>query len=124
MILAGPRDRWFFVDGWSQTVVEGNVTSRFAVKQPATLRIFLPKSRPYELTLRVNPIDPSAAVSAGRQCLAQRKSSRRSGLGWNPDRIGQYEVTIPAGIVAPGVQHLRLRSTGGFKLWYVLITPK
>ena len=25
-IAAGPRDRWFFVDGWSSLVVEGNVT--------------------------------------------------------------------------------------------------
>jgi hypothetical protein len=40
-------------------------------------------------------------------------------LRWNPERIGQYEVTIPAGIFAPGSQLLELRSDASFKLWYV-----
>jgi hypothetical protein len=124
MIPAGPRDRWFFVDGWSQTVLEGNVTSRLAIKQPATLRIFLPQSRPYELTIRVDPTDPSAADRQVVTASLNGDHLEDLVLGWNPDRIGQYEVTIPAGIVAPGVQHLTLHSTGGFKLWYVLITPK
>ncbi len=42
-IVAGPRDRWFFVDGWSSLVVEGNVTMRIAVKPEAALRIPLPR---------------------------------------------------------------------------------
>ena len=34
-IAAGPRDRWFFADGWSGLVVEGNVTMRFAANSLA-----------------------------------------------------------------------------------------
>ena len=124
MISAGPRDRWFFADGWSQLVVEGNVTSRLAIKPPATLRVFLPKSRLYDLTFRLNPIDPSGAAQQVVNISLNGNRLADFALGWNPDRVGQYEVSIPASIVAPGVQHLTLGSTGGFKLWYVLITPK
>jgi hypothetical protein len=123
-IVAGPRDRWFFVDGWSGLVVEGNVTMRFAAAPGATLRILLPEARSYELTLRVNPVDPAAAsqqivhVSLNGMHLADLK------LGWNPERIGQYGVTIPAGNFTPGTQDLGLRSDTAFKLWYVRIVAQ
>lgn len=123
-IMAGPRDRWFFADGWSGLVVEGNVTMRLAEKPAATLRIFLPETRAYGLTLRANPVDPAAA---GRQILQVSLNGTHLDdliLGWNPERIGQYEVTVPAGIVTPGVQHLSLRSDGPFKFWYMRVDPQ
>jgi hypothetical protein len=123
-IMAGPRDRWFFADGWSGLVVEGNVTMRLAEKPAATLRIFLPETRAYGLTLRANPVDPAAA---GRQILQVSLNGTHLDdliLGWNPERIGQYDVTVPAGIVTPGVQHLRLRSDDPFKFWYMRVDPQ
>jgi hypothetical protein len=123
-ISAGPRDRWFFVEGWSGLVVEGNVTTRFAAESSATLRIFLPESRSYGLTLRANPVDPAAAP---QQIVRLSLNGHHIGdvvLGWNPDRIGQYHVTIPAGIVQPGVHRLALQSDTRFKLWYVRIAPQ
>jgi hypothetical protein len=123
-IMAGPRDRWFFVEGWSGLVVEGNVTTRFAEKRAATLRVFLPEARAYGVTLRANPVDPS---TAGRQNLQLSLNGTHVDdvtLGWNPERIGQYQITIPAGIVTPGIQHLSLRSDNPFKLWYVRIAPQ
>ena len=120
-VMAGPRDRWFFVDGWSDLVVEGNVTTRFAAAPGATLRIPLPEARSYALTVRADPVDPSAAA---QQIVHVSLNETHLGdlvLGWNPERIGEYRVTIPAGIVAPGSQYLRLRSDTAFKLWYVRI---
>jgi len=120
-IAAGPRDRWFFADGWSGLVVEGNVTMRVAAKPGATLRILLPEARSYALTLRTDPVDPSAAA---QQIVHVSLNGTRLDdlvLGWNPERIGEYQVTIPAGIFAPGSQRLELRSDNAFKLWYVRI---
>lgn len=123
-IQAGPRDRWFFVDGWSGTILEGNVTLRRAVERPAALRIFLPESRPYEVTLRVNPDRASLETRQVVVLSINGTHLQDLVLDWNPDRIGQYEVTIPAGIVTPGVQRLELRSESSFKLWYLRITPR
>ncbi|HUP38684.1 MAG TPA: glycosyltransferase family 39 protein, partial [Vicinamibacterales bacterium] len=109
-IMAGPRDRWFFVDGWSGLLVEGNVTLRSAEKPAATLRIFLPESRHYGLMLRANPVDPSMA---GRQILQISLNGTlvdQVVLEWDLERIGQYRTVLPARIVSAGVQHLSLRS--------------
>jgi hypothetical protein len=123
-VMAGSRDRWFFDEGWSGLVVEGNVTTRFAKKRAATLRIFLPEARSYGLIFRLNPVDPSAA---SRQMVRISLNGTRLEdltLSWNPERIGEYHITIPAGIVTPGVQHIGLYSDAAFKLWYVHIMPR
>ena len=124
MIVAGPRDRWFFVDGWSDLVIQGNVTARFAVKPAATLRIALPESRSYALTLRLDPVNPSAAPQQVVRLSLDAHHLDDIALGWNPARIGQYDVTIPAGSFDPGTQDLELRSETPFKLWYVRIVAQ
>jgi len=43
-------------------------------------------------------------------------------LEWDPERIGQYRITVPKGMFTPGDQRLELRSDAAFKLWYVLIS--
>ena len=120
-IVAGPRDRWFFARGWSGLVVEGNVTFRLAAPPGADLRILLPEARSYALTLRADPVDPSA--SAGRVVQVALNGTHIDDLvlDWNPERVGQYQVTVPAGIFTPGHQRLELRSATPFKLWYVQI---
>ena len=120
-IAAGPRDRWFFFDGWSGLVVEGNVTMRLAANPGATLRIILPEARSYRLTLRTDPVD---RLAAGQQIVHVALNGTHVDdlvLGWNPERIGAYQVTIPAGKFAPGGQRLEMRSDNAFKLWYVRI---
>lgn len=94
---------------------------RFASPPGADLRILLPEAREYALTVRADPRDPS---TAGEQIVRVSLNGTRLGelvLGWNPERIGQYELTIPAGTFAPGNQRLELRSDAGFKLWYVRV---
>ena len=123
-VMAGPRDRWFFDEGWSGLVVEGNVTTRFAEAPSATLRILLPEARSYGLIFRVNPVDPSAASRQIVQVSLNGTHLEDLTLSWNPERIGQYHITIPAGIVTPGVQYFGLHSDSAFKLWYVHIVPQ
>jgi hypothetical protein len=123
-IVAGPRDRWFFVDGWSGLIVEGNVTMRIAVKPEATLRIPLLEARSYTLTLRTNPTVPAVPAQQIVHVSLNGTHLEDLVLGWNRDRIGEYQVTIPAGIFAPGNQRLELRSDSAFKLWYVRLVAQ
>jgi hypothetical protein len=122
-IAAGPRDRVFLVDGWGNLVVQGNVTMRIAAGPAAIVKILLPELRPWVLTLRVDPAAPSTET---HQILRVSMNASHLGdltLASNPDRIGEYEVRIPAGTFSPGVQRLELRSESGFKFWYVRIAP-
>ena len=123
-IVAGPRDRWFFSEGWSDLVVEGNVTMRVAARPGAALRILLPEARSYALTLRVDPVDRSAAAQQIVRVSLNGTHLDALLLRWNPERIGRYEVAIPAGIFAPGSQRLELRSETSFKLWYVRVAAQ
>ena len=120
-IAAGSRDRLFFVDGWSDLVVEGNVTMRFAAPPGADLRIPLPEARSYALTLRSDPVDHSAGARQVVHVSLNGTPLDDLVLEWTPGRIGQYQVTVPAGIFTPGDQRLELRSDAAFKFWYVRI---
>jgi hypothetical protein len=124
MIAAGPRDRWFFADGWSHLVVAGNVTSRFSAKSTSTVRMVLPESRTYGLTLRLDPVDPSRAPGQAVHLSLNDHPLEEFSLGWDPARVGLYQATIPAGLFTPGTQRLGLRSDASFKLWYVRIVPQ
>ena len=120
-IAAGPRDRLFFTEGWSGLIVEGNVTMRRAAAPGAVLTILLPEPRSYALTLRANPADPAAAPRQILRVSLNGTPLNDVVLGWNPERIGQYDLTIPARMFSPGSQRLELRSDTAFKLWYVRI---
>ena len=120
--VAGPRDRLFLVDGWSGLVVQGNVTMRIAERPGATLRIVLPETRSYALTLRVDPVDPSAARQQIVRVSLNGAHLDDLLLVWNAARIGEYGVTIPAGTFAPGNQRLGLHSDAAFKFWYVRVS--
>jgi hypothetical protein len=119
--VAGPRDRLFLDDGWSGLVVEGNVTMRIAERPGATLRIVLPEMGSYALTLRIDPVDPSAAQQQIVRVSLNGAALDDLVLGWNPERIGEYRVRIPAGTFAPGNQRLGLHSDAAFKFWYVRV---
>jgi hypothetical protein len=120
-IMAGPRDRVFFTDGWSELVVEGNVTTRVATAPGAALTILLPEPRSYALTLRADPVDRGAAPRQILRVSLNGTALEQFALGWNPERIGQYDLTIPARLFTPGRQRLELRSDAAFKLWYVRV---
>jgi hypothetical protein len=123
IIRAGQRDRWFFTDGWSEAVTTGNVTTRSASKPTATLRIVLPETRRYDLLFRVDPVTPLTGQLPTVHIAIDGHALGDLVLGYNPERVGEYRLTIPAGFVSAGVHRLLLQSESSFRLWYLLITP-
>ena len=123
-IMAGQRDRWFFVDGWSSLDITGNVVSRLSTQPTASLRLFLPDARPYGLILRIDPAAPPGDVRQKVQVSLNVRPLGELDLNWNPDRIGEYSLSIPAEAVTPGSHRLALSSETSFKLWYLRIIPQ
>lgn len=142
-IVAGERDRWLFANGWSDLVVTENVRARFATKPLATVRLPLPEARPYRLVLRMDPLSYPAAAPQKVRVLINRNLLAVFELSWNPLRVGEYEVSLPRGLVRQGLNDVTLWSEVmvpigragtafpeiardqpvGLRLWYVLIIP-
>jgi hypothetical protein len=143
IIRAGGRDRMFLADGWSDLVVTGNVTARFATKPSATIRVPLPERRLYKVLMRIDPLYYPGALPQRVQVDLNGKPFTVLSLAWNPERVGEYELTIPASAVDVGPNILTLHSERmtpigragdayreiprdrevGVRLWYVLLTP-
>ncbi len=123
MIRAGQRDLWFFADGWSDAVAEGNVTTRSAIKPTAALRIVLPETRQYDLLFRMDPVVPLAEKLPTVRIAIDEHALADLPLTYNPERVSEYRLTIPAGLVSAGIHRLVMQSDSSFRLWYVLITP-
>ena len=141
MIRPNERDRFLLANGWSDLVVTGNVTARFATTPSAAVRIPLPELRPYRLTLRIDPLYD--AVQQKVHVELNGHPVAVLALGWNPERVGQYEALIRATDVRRGLNQLTLRSEVmmpigragtaypeiprdrevGLRLWYMIIEP-
>jgi hypothetical protein len=143
-IGAGPNDAPFFGDGWSGLVVGGNVVARLSTAERSTLWVPMPAGRAYRLVIRIDPIPFEGAPPQTVQLRLEDREIARLALAWNPQRVGAYEVDVPAALT-PGrrsrldfVSEYRLpleragaafpelpRSiTAGFRLWYVRVTPR
>jgi hypothetical protein len=139
-IAAGDRDDIFFTSGWSQPVTTGNVTSRVVLGDRATMQLPLQWVRAYRLTLRLEPAcrDAPRAVTV----LASGQIIGRVGLGFDPSRVGSYEVeipptlargntrlqfvadgTAPAGRCGPIYAGLSPDTRISLRVWYVRIHP-
>ena len=138
------RDWWFFDEGWSRRVVTGNVVSRFATEQTATARLLLPEVRPYTVVMRLHPIDVTGGPEQNVDVTLNDRAIASLPLVWNPDRMGEYRVEIPAEVLRPGLNELAFRSSRmmpvgegteifpelprdqpvAFRLWYVVIVPR
>jgi hypothetical protein len=138
---AGPRDRQFFTRGWSRWHVDGNVTSRVTTADRSELTIPLPSASDYRLTLRADPVRPDQSQTL--VLLFNRQLLRTFTLSWDPDRVGTYSVTVPAGYTHPGANELLVisarmitaRDAGdrfrwldpntliGSRVWYVRMEP-
>jgi hypothetical protein len=123
-IMVGPRDHLFFVDGWSPLVVEGNVTVRYAAEREAMIRLLLPEARPYQMILRSSPVDRSSTPQQILRVSLNGNHLKDLALVWNPDRIGEHLISVPAHAVNPGVHRLALSSDAAFKVWYLRIVAQ
>jgi len=124
VLYAGTRDRAFFVDGWGDLNIRGNVTERITAASAGVVRIPLSDLRPYRVVMRIDPLDADPGSTQKLQILLNGGHRATFELGWNPDRVGEYHMEIPAEAVHPGANRLELRSARPFRLWYVQILPQ
>jgi hypothetical protein len=108
--MAGPRDALFFPHGWYPPVFVWNWHARFMREVVGEVRLPLAPGREYRLTLRMDPFvhDPErpqqVAVSFNGSLL------RSFTLSWDPQRTGEYQLTVPARLVRDGANRLELRA--------------
>jgi hypothetical protein len=142
-IIASDRDRWLFNSGWSDLVVSGNIVARFTTEPRATLRIPLPENRAYRLILRMDPLYYPGAPPQRVRVLVNQHPVGILDLGWNPERVGEYQLLLPRDAIRLGANEVSLWSdvmapigrTGtafpeipraqavGLRLWYLRIVP-
>jgi hypothetical protein len=144
-ITSGPRDWPFFAGGWSDPSGGGNVVVRTAVAERAAVRLPLPGTRAYRLTLRMDPaetadpaLQPRVTVFLDGRTIGQVRFQR------DPQRVGTYRMAIPAELSGRLAARLDLvashtvpASEAGlhfawlppatpvaFRLWYVRLEPE
>jgi hypothetical protein len=143
MVRADVRDRLMMTDGWSDLVVTQNVTARFTTRPVAAIRLPLPVQRPYRIVLRIDPLHDADAPPQRVQVALNGQHVATLQLGWNPERVGEYSVDVPAAAVRRGSNELTFRAERmvpmtragsaypeisrdqevGFRFWYMLVTP-
>ena len=72
----------------------------------AAIRFPLPEQRAYKLTLRLDPALPDRPHVVA--LLLNHRVLQRLNLGWDPHRMGSYEVDLPAEYVRVGENELQL----------------
>lgn len=128
-IAAGPRDGWYFVGGWSKPLAGGNVTFRVTDGPHPRMRLFLPRVQAYRLTLRADPFPRPLTVPtppSAFELLINGQPLTALSIGFDQNRVGAYDVDLPASMVRQGVNHLTLRSRGDSRLsvWYLRVRPE
>ena len=143
-IMTNRRNQWLVGDGWSRPVVTGNVTARFATEPVAHVRIPLPESRPYMLLLRLHPLNTTSHAPQVVDVELNGLPLATLTLTWDPDRIGEYRLSVAPQMISPGMHRLTFRSHAmiplsagteefrelprdlpvGFRLWYIHIAPQ
>lgn len=109
-IQAGLRDGFLFGGGWQPPVTFGNQEVRLSRGTTAALLLPLADAGPVALTFRMDPILFDGAPA---QTVDVRMNDRSVGvfaLGWDPERIGSYEVSVPADATRPGRNRIELRA--------------
>jgi hypothetical protein len=143
MVTAGVRDGAFVGPGWSEVTGTGNVRMRVATTE-GTLWLPLPAVADYPVSLRLDPFPRPLGTPPGRlpvvEVLLNGVPIEAIPLGWDPDRVGSYTVTLPRTTVRRGSNRLVLRvrradaavvprthpglSDGdAIGLWYVRVQP-
>ena len=118
-IVVGPRDLFFFGDGWSRPTRIGHLLVRHGDAGGAFLRLPLRAGRGYRLALRLDPegLGARAAFTLNGTLLTELDLLR------DDVRVARYEVDIPAARVRPGANELRIHGSGPFRLWLVQVAP-
>jgi len=131
-IEAGRRDWSYFTRGWSSPTFDGSVSWRVSQGPLSEVRVPLPRVQDYGATVRLDPSPgptgadsslPAVRVSLNDQPLATLE------LRWNPERVGGYELRLPAHLVRAGMNRLgfvvdpKPGSATAIRLWMVRVRP-
>ena len=112
MVTAGVRDGAFVGSGWSEITGSGNVRMRVATTE-GTIWLRLPTVADYPVALRVDPFPRPLGATPGRlpvvEVVLNGVPLEAITLGWTPDRVGSYTVTLPRTTVRRGLNRLVLR---------------
>jgi hypothetical protein len=131
-VIAGPRDRAFFVDGWSAYRTDGNVTSRTSTEDFPTIVLPLVADLGYRATIRVDPSpsDPGAGASLPMlRIFINGQVVLSTPMRWDPQRVGAYAFDIPPHLVDRRRTRLTLSAVNPegtparVRVWYVRLTP-
>jgi hypothetical protein len=138
-IEAGSRERVFYRRGWSRTHVEGLARVRVSRAARTSVHIPLPKKRPYEVVLRLDPVDVDRQDRVAVLFNGQLVGTIR--LSWDPQRVGSHRIALPvewvkigdnaitlvpettvtAGSAGPRFAWLDPADTIGVRMWYVRV---
>jgi hypothetical protein len=138
-IGADGRDTPFFRDGWAAPELLGNVIQRPAVRPVSSIPLPSLPVAEYLLTIRLDPF-PRPATADNVRAPVIRVFMNNTLLstiqpGWNPERVGSYEMRVPQTSVGRGVNRLNFMieppatawtgefSTQTFAIWYVRVRP-
>ncbi len=105
-IATGERDRVFYRSGWSPPRTDGNVTARVSEQAQTAVHFPLARQRAYEVILRLDPVQPDAQQRLTVLFNTQLIGTLR--LGWDPQRVGSYRLSLPAGWVRRGENESRI----------------
>jgi len=105
-IATGERDRVFYRSGWSPPRTDGNVTARVSEQAQTAVHFPLARQRAYEVILRLDPVQPDAQQRLTVLFNTQLIGTLR--LGWDPQRVGSYRLSLPAGWVRRGENEIRI----------------
>jgi hypothetical protein len=143
MITVGIRDGAFVGSGWSEVTGPGNVRMRVATAE-GTIWLPLPAVADYPVSLRLDPFPRPLGTARERlpvvEVVLNGMPLDTLSLGWTPDRVGSYTVTLPRTMVRRGFNRLvlRVRRAGptvdprilpglsdgdAIGLWYVRVQP-
>ena len=104
-VAADTRDTIFWTRGWSEPRGTGVVT-RVSRGERSTILLPLPAKRDYDLVLRVDPVAPGTGQRLN--VVFNGQFVRRFGLDYDPQRVGAYQLRIPAAHVRAWRNHLTL----------------
>jgi hypothetical protein len=146
VVQAGGFDRAFFRAGWHPAGRSGNVTARFS--RGRTGRVYVPMAphRHHRVTLRIDPFAAGGETVDRAAVLVNGRTLAVVDLPFDPNRIGEYVVEVPADAVTGRVGWVEVRVTStrpgvagagapgfsgtvrpdqevGFLLWAVLVEP-
>ena len=140
-VETGERDWVFYRSGWSPVHLDGTIPIRVSVAPRPSVYFPLPQGQHSHAVLRIDPVAPARQRTVSVLFNSQLVAVFH--LGWDPARIGSYDVPLPTAWVKSGINELTLvpdatvpqteagprfvwadpSTTLGVRLWYVRLLP-